>query len=251
MEALIDWNRSVHIVAGAIGLVAWWVPTLSKKGARLHKRFGKLFAAAAYAIGFTALASLAMRVSWSAAQGTLAGNEADLGFLVFLGYIGVIVIDLTYYAIRVIRTRRDHGSLATPLLSFMNVAMAAGSVLVFLFAVVFWSPVSIILLLLSPIGVKQAYDQIQYTKTIPTLKKAWFYQHMDAMLGSGAAFHTAFLVFGSRQFLDYSMLGAFNWLPWIIPAALAVVGGEYWKRQYMRRFGDLGQVSGPGQAASA
>jgi len=51
--------------------------------------------------------------------------------------------------------------------------------------------------------------------------------------------HTAFLIFGSQALFDYSILGPFNWVPWVVPAIVGTVGGAAWKRRYMRKFGDL------------
>jgi hypothetical protein len=126
----------------------------------------------------------------------------------------------------------------------MGVSMAVGSVLVAVWAVASWTPISIILLALSPIGVKQAWDQRAYIRGTPSSPHAWFYQHMDGMLAAGVGFHTAFLVFGSARFLDLSQLGAYNWVPWVLPAVLGTVGGALMKRRYLR-------LGGPMAAAGA
>ena len=84
----------------------------------------------------------------------------------------------------------------------------------------------------------------------PAERRAWFYAHMKSMLGAGIAFHTAFLVFGSRAVLDLSVLGAFNWVPWVLPALIGVTGHRLWERQYRRKFGDLSPDPGPAGASA-
>lgn len=240
MDQLIEINRYVHMIVGFAGLAVWWVPILSTKGARLHRTMGKLFVLSAYVIGFTALASPALRLT----EARLAGGSwnailRDAGFLVLLAYLGLFTLNVAHYGVRILRTRRNPETLWTPRLEAMSWLLMAGSVIVAAHALLFWTPVSIILLLLSPIGIAQGLEQRRYMRRRPALKKPWFYAHMDAMLGAGVAFHTAFLVFGSRVVFDLSLLGAFNWVPWVLPAAIGTVFGERWKRSYMRRFGDL------------
>ncbi|MDH3224207.1 MAG: hypothetical protein OEO23_10870 [Gemmatimonadota bacterium] len=237
MDEVIALNRWIHILAGFIGLAAWWVPVATTKGGPVHRRAGKAFAVTAYLVGTTAIASAVLRIGGSAFSGTLGDNPVALAFLVFLAYIGVIVIESTYYGVRVLRTRRNHEMLGDRFLGLLLWSMAVGSLVVAAFAIGAWTPVSVILLILSPIGVKAAWDQRRYIRSAPTHSRAWFFEHMEAMLGAGVAFHTAFLVFGSQRWVDLSLLGPFNWVPWVLPALVGTVAGGYWKRRYQRLVG--------------
>ena len=166
-------------------------------------------------------------------------NSESFGFLIFLFYLGSATLALTRHAIQTIRTKRDPDSIRTPLHIFVGALPAVGSVLVVAWALIFWSQLSIVMLALSPVGVLTSVDIFTYMYRRPPEKRAWFYAHMGAMLGAGIAFHTAFLVFGSRFVIDYSLLGSFNWVPWVLPAIIGIVGGGYWERQYRRKFGDI------------
>lgn len=240
MDVLISINRFLHIAVGFAGLAAWWIPITTTKGGRHHRRLGKVFVVAAYVVGGSALLSPPLRI----VDSLLAGMAwrtivADMGFLLLLWYLGLLTVDLAHYGLRVLRTRREPERLGSPLLSVMTWALMLGSVAVALHAVQFWSQTSVILLVLSPLGIVQGLRQRRYVRVQPALNKPWFYEHMDAMLGAGIAFHTAFLVFGSRVVLDLSVLGDYNWVPWVLPGILGTVGGRWWQRQYRRRFGDL------------
>lgn len=117
--------------------------------------------------------------------------------------------------------------------------MVAGSVMSLLYALLMWSSVSIVLLALGPIGLIIGRNVFRYVYRRPPEKMAWWYAHMGAMFGAGIAFHTAFLVFGSREVLDMSILGPFNWVPRVAPGIIGVFGGDYWKKFYRRKFGDF------------
>ncbi len=62
MEAVITGARWIHIVLGFVGLAAWWVPVLTKKGGQRHRTFGMIFALAAYAVAGTAMLTPPLRI---------------------------------------------------------------------------------------------------------------------------------------------------------------------------------------------
>lgn len=241
MDALILINRYLHIVLGFVGLVAWWIPIVTSKGGTTHRRFGKVFVLSAYVIGVTAVVSAPLR----AADALLSGMAwpvlaPQLPFLIFLGYLGVLTLNLVHFGMRVLRTRRTPEGLATPVLTGLTWLMMIWSVGAAIYGVVYWSGASIIMLVLAPPGIIQGLEQRRYMAgRRPAISKPWFFAHMDAMLGAGIAFHTAFLVFGSRVVFDLSIMGPFNWVPWVLPAIIGTIGGNAWRKSYMRAFGDL------------
>lgn len=249
MDVLIQGLRWSHIALGFVGLAAFWVPVVSKKGGERHKAFGKVFALCAYVVAVTAMLTPPLRIGRALADGaSVSENSESFGFLIFLFYLGSATLALTRHAVKTIRTKRDPDSIRTAGHILIGVLPTVGSVLVVAWALIFWSPLSIIMLALSPVGVLTSADIFKYMYRRPPEKRAWFYAHMGAMLGAGIAFHTAFLVFGSRVIIDLSVLGSFNWVPWVLPALIGTVGGGYWERQYRRKFGDVATKDVPAPA---
>jgi hypothetical protein len=62
---------------------------------------------------------------------------------------------------------------------------------------------------------------------------------MNAMIGTGIAFHTAFAVFGSGRLFDLGLEGWVAVIPWILPALIGIPAVAIWTRHYQRKFGDL------------
>ena len=249
MEALIGGIRWMHIALGFVGLAAWWVPILSKKGGERHKTFGKIFALCAYVVAGSAMLTPPLRIGGALAGGaSLTDDPQSFGFLIFLFYLGSVTFALTRHAVRTIRTKRDPDSIRTPAHLVVGIVPSLGSLVVVAWALAFWSSLSIIMLALSPVGILVTVDMLKYMYRRPAGKRVWFYAHMGAMLGAGIAFHTAFLVFGSRIVIDLSILGSFNWVPWILPGLIGGVGGRYWETLYRRKFGDLAEADAPAQA---
>lgn len=109
---------------------------------------------------------------------------------------------------------------------------------------VFWSEGSITLLVLSAVGVLTGRGILQYGVKPPAFPRAWFYEHMGAMIAAGVAFHTAFAVFGFNRLLGIQPGGALGIVPWILPAAVGITGQALPVRRYRKQYGD----PNPGQA---
>ena len=178
-------------------------------------------------------------------------NAQAFGFLLFLFYLGIVTFALTRQAVQTVRTRRDPDSIRTPFHLVVGIAPTVGSVMVLTWALTFWSSFSVVMLAFAPLGVLISSTILKYSYRRPPEKRAWFYAHMGALLGAGIAFHTAFLVFGSRALSDLSLFGSFNWVPWILPALIGVPGGRYWEAHYRRKFGDLADAGADKATAPA
>lgn len=240
METLINGLRWTHILIGFIGLAAFWVPVVTRKGGRWHKQIGMVFAFCGYVVAGTAIATCTLRLVTALLEGARpADNPPAFGFLLFLGYLGWVTLALVHHAVQVVRTRKNPDAIRTPFHQVLSVVPAISSVVVIVYALMYWSPVSIVLLVLSPLGFIILRDLRAYMYATEREKMGWFYAHMGAMLGAGVAFHTAFLVFGSSRFLDLSILGSYNWVPWVLPGIIGTIGGSLWERSYRRKFGDL------------
>jgi len=63
----------------------------------------------------------------------------------------------------------------------------------------------------------------------------WKIEHLDAMIGCGIAFHTAFAVFGMNRFAAFDLPGVWQVVPWILPAAIGIPATSLLARHYRRR----------------
>ncbi len=240
MELVRDSLRYVHIVLGFGGLVAFWVPVFARKGSKPHVLFGKIFAWCVYLVAGSAIINSTILMVFAARHGEgPAAQPVNYGFLIFLCYLGWVVLASGRHAVRVVETKNDHASLDTPFHRFLSIAPSVGSVVVIVYALAFWSRASIIFLLLGTIGISLGRDIRNYMRRPPRSKKGWWYEHMGAMLGTGVAFHTAFAVFGASRLFDYTLTGPFAFIPWVLPAAIGIPAIHVWTRHYQRKFGDL------------
>ncbi len=232
--------RFVHVAFGAIGLFAFWVPVFAKKGAVNHVRFGQIFVWSAYILLAAAAIALTTRITDLQQQGLGPSDEPALfAFIVFLGYLTVVTFVIVRYGMQVLRHKADPAAMRSGLTVALSYVAIFASAAVILYALLLDPPNKILLFALSPIGIGNGIGQLRYMKAVGLSRRAWMYEHIGAMLGSGIAFHTAFAVFGSAQLFAIDLAGWLQVVPWIAPTIIGVPAILLWTRHYQRKFGEL------------
>lgn len=234
---LFDAVVVVHVVAGFVGLAAFWVPVFARKGGPAHVRAGRVYVYAAYAVTLSAVTASAARIGSYAHQGVGLAERPDLyGMAAFLGYLGVVTFANVRQGIRAMATRRAPETLRTPFHLGLAWACLACSAIVVALAVTVWSDSSPILLGLSPVGFFTGANILRYMRSRGAQPMGWLYSHLGSMLGGGIAFHTAFAVFGIQRVIVLELPGPLAIVPWLLPTAVGVPAIIVWTRHYRRRF---------------
>jgi hypothetical protein len=254
--------RGAHIVVGFAGLVLFWVPIFAKKGGRLHVVCGRLFVWCAYIVGATSVVSSAWAVAHpvSFLRDPLSRGVSERSvpymieqarfFFSILGFLGLAVLVGTYFGVRVVRTRRDHAELRRGILIPAELLLGAWCVGVAAFGAYnlatcaagrhllpaaaagrFAIPIALGLW-----GLHGVVGELNYILRPRPTPRAWWYRHMEAMIGAGIAFHTAFLVFGSARLFGVQLPGPWQVVPWLLPSAIGIPAAVLWVRYYKRRF---------------
>ena len=240
MEFLTSGLRWAHIIAGFGGLAAFWVPIFARKGGANHVLFGRIFKYCAYVVTLGALLSVGLHMGMALSRGVTPSNaSADFAFLVFLGYLAWVTFVGLRHGMAVLQHKRDLGEMNT----WLNQALAwlaiLSSIDIIAYALIFNPSNKILLYALSPIGFSTGYGILKTIRGQRPEGKAWFYEHMGAMMGTGVAFHTAFAVFGSSGLFDLQLTGFARVIPWLLPTLIGIPAIAIWTRHYKRRFGDL------------
>ena len=240
MSFLSSVSSFIHVVFGAAGLIAFWVPVFAKKGAVNHVRFGKIFVWSAYVVLASAGISLAARTVNLVQQGIGPADEPGLiSFMVFLAYLTFVTFTIVRHGMQVLKNKGKPTGLQTPLGSFLAYAAIASSVGIIAYGVFLDPPNKILLYALSPIGFLNGFGQLRYMQQTDGSPRAWLYEHLGAMLGAGIAFHTAFAVFGSSQLFDINLAGWTAVIPWIAPTIIGIPAIILWTRHYQRKYREI------------
>lgn len=232
-----DGFRFIHVFFGAIGLAAFWIPVVTKKGAVNHVRFGKVFVWSAYVVLAAAALSLIASVTERISQGISINDQpADYAFIVFLGYLTFVTFLSVRHGMAVLKHKRDPAGMRNTLTRLLAYGGIFASISLVLYALALSPPNKILLLALSPIGIGTGFGILRYIGTERVSKRAWMYEHLGAMLGSGIAFHTAFAVFGSLRLFDIGLNGWIAVIPWVAPSAIGIPAIILWTRHYRLKF---------------
>jgi uncharacterized membrane protein len=217
--SLLDALRTVHVTAGATGLLSLWIPLVSAKGGRLHRRVGWVFVIAMAIVSVTALWLCGYRF-WVAWPGLNVRAT-------FLGFLGLVTGSSTYKGVRVLRTKdrqvggRRAVEVALPLLQLATGVATAGLGIVHGMT---------LLIVAGPLGVLGAWGDLRYWLRAPRGRMQWWYEHMNGMVGSSIAAITAFLV------QDAVSGGRHPLVFWLGPTLVGVPLLALWQRYYRRRF---------------
>ena len=218
METLQNTFVLVHVSAGFIGLVSFWVPVFTRKGGKNHRFYGKIFKYCAYIVLAAAAIALLLRIPELISTNFDNENEVlVLSFYVFLAYLILVVFIGLRHGIAVLAHKKDITELNTGLNhAFANLSIAASLILI-VYALIVAPLNQILLYVLSPIGFINGLDIKTAITNRRNFKNTWLYEHLGALLGTGIAFHTA-------------LIG--------VPAVLI------WTRIYKQRFGELNRKAG-------
>jgi len=213
-EALIV----LHVIAGATGLIAFWVPIAVRKGGPAHRRWGRI---GTYAFIIAGTLAIAMALL------SLFGSEQRLPMItdrvLFAGlfgwmmlYLGMLTIGFACYGLAVVRHRANRAALRGPLYQAMFGAVIASALWCGYFGLSIGQPLmaAVALIGLTAVATQQYYV---WRKTVPPA--AHVPQHFRALLGMGISAYTAFLSVGLIRLVPDHV---FNPLIWAGPSFIGV-----------------------------
>ncbi len=201
----------VHAVAGGTGLLLFWVPVLSRKGAQAHRYWGRLFCAlmlvtASMAASMGCCTLLAPRATHPHLAMPPALIAGVFGWMML--YLAVLTVSLVWHGQRSTRTRHAPPERRAPL----DLAVQG---LVLLLAVqcarVGWQLHMPLMLAMPVIGVASVATNFWYVFRPAPHNKAWLMEHVKALVGAGISVYTAFTAFGAVHLLPSAALNPITW----------------------------------------
>ena len=231
---------ALHVIGGSAALLSMFVPMVTRKGGRAHRRTGWVFVAGMAVVSVTALLLAGWRVLFDPRP------EARTAAL-FLFYIAILTAAGVSTGVRVLRVNRSatalrhHTDVAQPVRAASPLRAAA------------WWDLGISSLLLatslgmagfgianarplfaafSVIGLLSAGGQLAYWLRPPSHHMHWWFEHMSSMLGSCIAATTAFLVVNAQR-LGGSPGSLAIWLgPTIVGSPAIAIWTIYYRRKF-------------------
>ena len=214
---------NLHIAAGTIALIAFWIAGFARKGRGLHVGSGRIYLWAMRAILATAVPmALAAFLRHKPEQGT------------FLLYLVVLVATTVSSAPRAACLKADYAAYrggsyrvfayALPLsaAAAFAVGVQAGNTLLWGFSLV---------------GITLGIGMQRRLRETQPAAGWWLKEHYSAMIGNGVGTHIAFLGIGLSRALPKDWASTAQMLAWFGPLAVALVVGTVLDRRHRRRHG--------------
>ena len=215
-----------HVLAGATALFVFWIPLVTAKGGRVHRRVGWVFVVAMAVAAVTAWGLCGIRLAE-------ATDEQQRAIAAFLGYVGLLAVNTSWSGLRALRFKhRTTAHYQPPDLGIPSLLLLSGFG-VFLYGFQMNMP---LLMGFAPVGIVVGALDLAYWLRSPQERMHWWFQHMAGMIGTCIATVTAFLavnasVVGIRS--PYLILAVF-----LAPTFIGVPGMFVWTRWYRSRFAE-------------
>jgi len=220
MDRLLQVVLAVHLAAGAVSLLVFSVPLVTKKGGRTHRRVGRVYVAAAATVALTGFLLCIPLLSSGGPFRWRAG--------MFLAYVSLLAGASAQFGVRALRTKARTGASRAAIDLVPPLLLVAGGLTLATFGI----HRSIILyVLFAALAVVLGLAQLRYWLTPPAHERAWFLAHMTGMGTSCITTVTAFIVVNARRF----GMRTFDLPLWAGPIAVLAIGLTLWRRYYVRR----------------
>jgi hypothetical protein len=191
-----------HIITGATGLMAFWLPVVAKKGGVIHRRAGQVFTWCMLVTGTAAIGiSLCTLTDPMVTHPQLVGHEifgnpemvrAIFGWMM-LG-LAILTINLAWYGWLCVRNKRNREAsrewrnLGLQIATFVAATNCA------------WQGYLIgqpLMLGMSFIGWATVITNLHFLYKPRVASNDWLKEHIKALVGAGISVYTAFFAFGA------------------------------------------------------
>lgn len=203
----------LHIITGAIGLLAFWIPVIAKKGGYTHRRWGRIFVNMMLATGIIAMGiSVCTLLDPLGTHPHLSDEvmvEGIFGWMML--YLAVLTINLAWYGKLCIDNKRQHSCNR----AWHNLALqAALTIAAANCALQGWLIDQPLMIGMSIIGFATAATNVAFISQRSPAPPAWLKEHIKGLVGAGISVYTAFFAFGAVQLMPEIAL---NPLLWSVP----------------------------------
>ena len=222
MKTLLEFLLYAHVAAGAVALVAFWIPALSKKGGSLHRKAGRV-----YVRGMSIVLATSLPLSIAA---FVRGNWVAGTFLL---YLFVITGSALYTGLRALKSKAGPQHYITPMYVATTWAMIVGGVVVLIVGI---ATQTWLLAGFSLIGLTVGPSALAFMRKPPTDRQFWWYEHLGGMIGTGIAAPVAFLNFGAQRLIGGFDLGSWGMLVWFAPVVIGLVASNRVEAHYRAKF---------------
>ncbi|WP_411359771.1 hypothetical protein [Pseudidiomarina salilacus] len=222
----------VHITAGLIAMVLFWVPLAARKGGFNHRRFGSYYRQSMYIVAYCGIVMSVLMFTvptWikpeldsSSAQITSIRVFATL--LVFLGWLTLFSV---YHGQVSLQAKQNRAAYRTPCYLTLLAGMFILGLICLAVGIQFSHP---LLQIFGGLGLFSSISTYRLIRRKEVSNKLWLTEHLGGYIGSGIAAYTAFLTFGARHLIQLD--GYWQLTFWVLPGVIGGISIALLTRKY-------------------
>lgn len=208
-----------HVITGLTGLIAFWVPIVSKKGAKNHKRWGRICC-----YGFMGAGALAVAMALLSLYGPEERIPSVTDRVLFDGlfgwmmlYLGLLTIGFADYGLAVVAHSRERKALRSARYQLVIAAVLASAAYCFYYGFTIGEALMMAVAVLGIVAM--SIQQLYIWRARTPLPRAYVGEHFRALIGMGISAYTAFMSVGLIRYIPEHV---FNPLVWALPSAVGV-----------------------------
>lgn len=210
----------MHVIAGAVALLAFWAAMLQRKGSGGHRLAGRVFL----------LSMIPVLVSGVPLAHAMAARGKPL-FAIFLCFLLALLAHAAWSAWRAVRDRNDRRRFFGPVYWLRSGIVGVSGIAVLVLG---WHAGEVLMVVFGGVGGLVAIDAFRAWRR-PAAPGWWLREHYDAMLGCGVATHIAFIAIGLGRLLPGLDPRLLQWLAWFGPLAAGIGAAWWFQRRHGRR----------------
>lgn len=217
-----------HILTGSVGLVAFWVPVVARKGGNRHRAWGKVFTASMLLTGAIAVGIASLTLSDPVGTHPHLEFAPELISGIFgwmMLYLAILTMNLAWYGWECIQLRRRHAGHR----SWLNIGSQA---VLFLAALnCAWRGIQLqqfLMVGISFVGFATVATNLRFMLRRNPGPQDWLKEHLKGLVGAGISVYTAFLAFGAVRLVPEWALNPGLWaVPLVTGLAIILY---HWRR---------------------
>jgi uncharacterized membrane protein len=203
--------RILHIIAGFVALLIFWIPMVTRKGGKVHNRIGWIYV---WAMGVVSVSAFYMGI-----YRVLFDENADqdrVSFSWFLIFISILSGASAWYGIRVLRFKKRKGVHRNLVDLFVSILLVSTGIGIGVYG---FSIDSGLITYFPILGLVLGGIQLNYWLRKPVKRQHWYFEHFGGMISCCISTVTAFTVFGAPRLLN---IQSTNLLLWMLPSFVLV-----------------------------
>ena len=216
---LFEFLVVLHVITGATGLIAFWVPIAARKGASNHRKWGRIACYGFMGAGFLAVA-MALLSLYGPEERIPSVTDRELFAGLFgwmMLYLGLLTIGFADYGLAVVAHARKRENLRNVRYQVVIFAVIASALWCGYYG---FTIGEVLMMAVAVLGVvAMSLQQLFIWRAEAPSRTAYVGEHFRALIGMGISAYTAFMSVGLIRWVPEEV---FNPLIWAGPSAVGV-----------------------------